>query len=500
MKLAEFFAKTDHVLSPFRSSVAMACTIVALAGTVIVAGNPPSKPLLSTPRVNPGSTEEAAVAPAGDTPGIDSPTSSAPAAKASGKGQVLVTKGGVTVRTAPDGIPVADLFTAAEDRIGLSDTGGLFGKGQITLCGHAATTFGPAFNTSKEDLDVYWQMVNDTGGVHGRNIVTSWENDNYDPATAETAATACKQKYPFILLGGIGFEQIPTVRNYAERNHMFYIHHIAVSDPSKKYSFAPLPTVERLGAFAGDWVRRKFPNTKVGIIYRDSEFWLPGVREFKKALGRAPVAEEGVIKNQGSYHAQILEMQSSGADLVFTWENALAQTAMINEADGFVPPYRPQWIVFPFNLITDTLGDRALNPALQGISAWVSYSPGGVANRSDNGTDPYAEYAAEVTRFEAAYRKYRDVPTTDIHWMVWLAWRSTHYTLELCGRECTRNKVLGQMIAKPFDYSLTAPSCPLDYTRNGHEGGYWASMFETYRRADGSVGWKHIQHCKDAWS
>ncbi|MGH9195702.1 MAG: hypothetical protein ACRD1T_08185, partial [Acidimicrobiia bacterium] len=170
----------------------------------------------------------------------------------------------------------------------------------------------------------------------------------------------------------------------------------------------------------------------------------------------------------------------------------LAQSAMIREANDL--QYRPQWMVFPFNLVTDTLGDDAMKPVLHGISTWPAYSPGDYSG-------PFADYADEIKRFEAAYAKHRPgVPLTDIHWMTWLAWKSIHYLFDQCGRDCTRNNVVGIMIAKPYDYQLTKPNCPVDFTRNGREGGYWTSMFEAYRRPNGSIGWKHIQHCKETWS
>jgi ABC-type branched-subunit amino acid transport system substrate-binding protein len=479
----------EAALAAYRVPMAAAVAIVMAASVVVSAGvNPGAESRVTTtgPQVGETAGPAAPADPGAVDPAAD-PAATAQRARAAVRG-ATVKKGGFSLTTI-DGIPVADLYTAQEDRIGITDTGGKFGKGTITLCGHAATVFGPAFNTAPEDLDVYWRAIDDAGGVHGRNVVTSWEDDVYDPNQAVAAATRCKAKNPFILLGGIGFEQIPAVRNYVEQQHMLYIHHIARSDTSKKYSFAPLPTVERLGTLAGEYVKRTFPNKKIGIIYRDSEFWIPGKDAFEKVVGNQVVARQAVIKNQGSYQAQLLDMQTKGADLVFAWENALAQAAMINEADGFIPPYRPQWIVFPFNLVTDTVGDRALNPTIHGISTWSAYSPGDYGG-------PFAEYADEIRRFEAAYKKHRDVPLTDIHWMTWLAWKSIHYTLDQCGRECTRNKVVGAMLWKPYGYDITKPSCPLDFTRNGHEGGDHASIFEAYRRPNGSVGFKHRQHCQ----
>lgn len=426
----------------------------------------------------------------------DTKTTEAESTTVATGGAKVETTNGVTTLTAPSGVkvtksasgpPVANLFTPAEDKIGIQPT-------KITFCGHAATTFGPAFNTSAQDLNVYWEEV---GKIHGRTVEVTYENDNYDPTTAIQAAQACKQKNPFVFLGGIGFDQIPAVRKFAEDNKMFYVHHIANRDLSKRYSFSPLPTVEQIGDFAGQWVGTRFKGKKVGIIYRDSENWDPGRATFLgrlKELGaNQVVAQRGVTKNQGSYITELNELRTKGSQVVFVWENALAATAIIQEAKS--QNWSPQFLIFPFNVTTDAVGDQALNPPVHGITTWPAYSPGDYSG-------PFASYANEIKRMEAVYRERRSgTQVTDIHWMVWLSYRDLHKMLLACGKDCTRNKLLGLFLWKKYTYEDVAPSCPVDYTRNGHVGGYWATMFTAYRRPNGSVGWKHIDGtvCRDSF-
>src|SRR5688572_18195234 len=263
----------------------------------------------------------------------DAPEGTAGAASTSAGGasraaSTITSPSGVQVSVPKEGgPPVANLFTPAEDRIGIHDD-------KIVFCGHAATTFGPAFNTSEQDLNVYWEEV---GKIHGRTVELSFENDNYDPTTARQAAQACYDKKPFILFGGIGFDQIPAVRKFAEDKHVLYYHHIAAADNTKKYSFNPLPSVEQVGTFAGQWIGSKYKAKKVGVIYRESENWEPGHQTFLKtvrSLGGTVVADMGVTKNQGSYLTEINELRSKGAQVVFIWENALAATAILQEAKG----------------------------------------------------------------------------------------------------------------------------------------------------------------------
>ena len=412
-------------------------------------------------------------------------------------GAKIETSNGVTTLTAPSGVkvtksaeggpPVANLFTASEDKIGIS-------ADKIVFCGHAATTFGPAFNTSEQDLNVYWEEV---GKIYGRSVEVTYENDNYDPTQSIQAAQACKQKNPFVFIGGIGFDQIPAVRKFAEDNKMFYVHHIAREDFSKRYSFSPLPSVERIGDLAGQWVAAHFKGKKVGIIYRDSENWDTGrttfINRLKKHGTNQIVAQRGVIKNQGSYITELNELRTKGAQLVYVWENAIAATAIIQEAKS--QNWSPQFLIFPFNTTTDAVGDQALSPPVHGISTWPAYSPGDYSG-------PFASYAKDIKHMEQVYAERRPgITVTDIHWMVWLSYRDLHRTLLACGKDCTRNKLLGLFLWKQYTYEEVSPSCPVDYTRNGHVGGFWATMFTAYRRPNGSTGWRHIPGsvCRDSF-
>jgi hypothetical protein len=418
-------------------------------------------------------------------------TADAPATAGGGGGSASA-----TTITSPSGVqvsvprsggpPVANLFTPAEDKIGIHND-------KIVFCGHAATTFGPAFNTSEADLNVYWEEV---GKIHGRTVELTFENDNYDPTTARQAAQACYDKKPFILFGGIGFDQIPAVRKFAEDKHILYYHHIAAADDTKKYSFNPLPSVEQVGTFGAEWIGTKYKTKKIGVIYRESENWDPGHKTFLstvRSLGGKVVVDVGVTKNQGSYLTEINELRSKGAQVVFLWENALAATAILQEAKG--QNYSPKFVVFPFNVSTDAWGNQALNPPVDGVALWPAYSPGDYSG-------PFASYAGEIKKMEQVYAERRPgIEVTDIHWQVWLFYRDLHRLLDQCGRDCTRNKILGLSLSKPIPFSQTTPSCPVDFTRNGHVGGFWASMFTAYRKPNGEAGWRHIPNyvCRDSF-
>ena len=384
------------------------------------------------------------------------------------------------------------LFTGANDTAGITDT-------TITLCAHAALTYGAAFNTSAEDLNVYWTAVNEAGGVYGRKVEVYYENDDYKPDIAVQAATRCKQAHePFILLGGIGFDQIPAVRVWAENNKVLYMHHTATSQGADglQYSYTMLPTTENTGAMFGQVAAKRFRDGKFGILKRGSENWEPGVRGFKAVAGPAGVdirLEREVPQNKGSYVQDIVDMRNAGVDTVFLWVNALEATQFITQAGG--QNWHPQFLVFPFNLTSQTLGDQAMNPPLVGVSMHNAYTMGVYDG-------PFAPYADDMKQFEEQYARYR--PNADIGglggdliFLNWSSQKALHQLFLACGRDCTRNRMVE--LLHNYKGQPVSSGCPLDFARpgpgNSHRGGWGLSIMETYAGPRDKISWRNTATC-----
>ena len=370
------------------------------------------------------------------------------------------------------------------------NTRGITGD-SLTLCAHAALTYADAFQTKPEDFNVFWTNLNDNGGIHGRKVQMTYEDDAYDSQQAITAAITCRSKNPFAILGGIGFDQIPGVREWAEKNKELYIHHDATEKglAGKQYSFTPIPTVEKLGAMFAELANAKFKTKKIGVISRDSQYWQPGLDGFLAAAKRynlnvmSPMLTQ---KNQANYGQQLIALQQAGAEVVFAWENALAATEMINQSP---PGFTPSWMVFPFNLTTQTLANRNLD--IWGIAAWPAYS-----NRDYSG--PFASYAADIKEFERQYAKYR--PNVDLAgvggdllFLNWVAQKAFADVLVKCGPACTRNHFATLMTRYR---GTVSPNCYADFPRfGGHLGSQAVNVFRTYTGPSGKLGWRPEHRC-----
>jgi hypothetical protein len=382
------------------------------------------------------------------------------------------------------------LFTPAEDRIGITPT-------TIRMCAHAALTYGKAFHTDTSDLNVFWTAVNtEKGGIFGRKVDVSYENDNYSPDTAVTAAKTCVAKGIFLLLGGIGFDQIPTVRNYAEQVHQLYLHHTATINGSKglKYSFTELPTVERAGEGFAQLALEKFKGKRIGILKRDSTNWEPGVTAFKRLAakyGLNIVGEEKAAANAGSYLAQINNLKNTDkADVVWIWLNALESTEVVKQMKA--QAWSPNLMVFPFNLTSQTLGSDALNPPMDGVAMYPAYSDGDYAGS-------FASYADDMKEFKAQYAKYD--PSADLSgnggdllFLNWTGQKALYTQFLLCGKDCTRNRFVD--VLEGYHATPISSACPLDFTTGDHHhGAQYLTFMETYTAPGGQVNWHETRKC-----
>ncbi|HVE74933.1 MAG TPA: ABC transporter substrate-binding protein, partial [Mycobacteriales bacterium] len=377
---------------------------------------------------------------------------------------------------------------AQEDTIGISNT-------EIKLCAHAALTYGAAFQTTEEDFDVFWDALNDAGGIYGRKVVPVWKNDDYKPDVAVRAATACKDENAFLLLSGLGFDQIPAVRNWAERERMLYIHSTATvkGTAGQRYSFAPLPSVERTGEAFAQLYLSKYRGKRIGIIKRASENWEPGVEAFKASLGNAGkiVAEKAVVQNKGNYSDEVAAMKNAKAEVIWIWENALMAIPIVQQIRR--QEYNPNMMLFSFNLTSQTLQEDAFNPTLDGVAMFTAYSQGDYAG-------PFSSYADDIRQFEAQYAKYRpaarlDGYAGDLLFANWSGQKALYQQLLACGRDCTRNRFVS--VLENFRQRPTSSYCPLDYTvGNRRQGSDKVVFMETYRAPGvAKVNWRNTQMC-----
>ena len=476
-------------------------TAAVLAAMALVASACSGNKSVSANKTTTGGQQpgvSATTAPLDTTPG--SPTTAVAGASGSGTSKAKTSsKGSTTAGTGPNvagtkqttgegfTYTAANIFAPDQDRIGITDS-------QLTLCMHAALVLGPAFHDSATDFQVYWQQLNDKGGIYGRKVNMVFTDDEYTPQGGVQAAQQCMQSNPFLIAAGVGFDTVPAVRQWAEQNKMLYLASFATENGlyGLKYTFEPQPSVEHFGEVAGNYIAAKHPG-KIGVIWRNSPNWQGGRDHFEaavKAKGSKIVADVPVQQNQGDYTSAILAMQSAGAETVFAWVNVLEFAQLEKQANA--QGYHPRWVTATFNLVTDTLGHDVdgSNGHPPAVGLWVT-------PEYHNG-DTSSPWSGEEKAMQAAYAKYDSGHTiTDTDWQVWLAFRAFDQILLDCGKDCTRNKLAGMFLA---GYKLQQdPLCAIDFSRGkGRLGSFEFNVMEGTNR-NGTAGWKQVETCKETF-
>lgn len=442
-----------------------------------------------------GSRRPTTTVPLDDLATVDE--TGAPAAEGTAPGQVGAPGGVARPGAAVAGptVPIKEvfLFQGQDNTRGITDDA-------IKICGHAPLLLGPTLNTEVEDLLVFWRKLNDEGGIHGRRVEISLEDDRYESQGGIPAAERCKEKNPFFISGAIGADVTAPVKVWAEQNRELYIYGFSVYKGSEKlkYSYTATITAEDISRVLARIGVSRFPDKKqkIGLLWRNSSNVEPAAVEFRNEVRRRGgkiVADIPVLKSQGNYAQEIIELQQAGAEVVYIGDDALSQINIMKQAKQ--QRYSPNWLIFSFNLQTQTLGDDALEPPLIGANLSPAYEYG-----QYGGT--YASYAAEMKEFEAAYARYSpdtdlSGPAGDVAFGTWLGAKASAALLQACGRDCTRNKLAG-IFEAGYKARLSDALCEIDFSKDAHHGGYAANIMEAYRTPSGRAGWRNIERCATA--
>jgi ABC-type branched-subunit amino acid transport system substrate-binding protein len=375
------------------------------------------------------------------------------------------------------------LFTSAEERVGITPD-------RINLCAVLPMFLGSAMGFDERDITLYWDWLNDHGGVLGRRVRMAVEDDKLQPSVAVDAMNRCAGRNPFLIVGASFYDVIDAERAWAEQNRELFIHTPAREDPSMHFSFSFQASQETIGALAAQWILRAHAGQSLGVVHRESESWEPGYEAFLRVLrdaGVRPVIDVPTYANQGTYAQQVLALQSSGARVVFVWDDtSLPAIEMIEQAKA--QAYHPVWILGPpnFNFTAQQLGDDALHPPIEALTYVLPYTPG-----SSRGA--YAPYGAEIRRFERIYRHYRGhAPTSDFPWAFWVGWQALARGLVRCGAGCTRDELIG-LRGWPID-----PFCPVRFAGDDHFGGHDLTVARAFR-THGQAAWRPVAGtlCRD---
>ncbi|TVQ09232.1 MAG: ABC transporter substrate-binding protein [Balneolaceae bacterium] len=234
-------------------------------------------------------------------------------------------------------------------------------------------------------MEAYFQLINEEGGIHGRQIRLVYRDDGYEPPRTVSAVRQMVQNDEvFLFVGGIGTAPGMAVRNFIIDNNIPWISPATGSThfgyPPRENIFSMYPLYVDDAALQVDYAVNDLGASRIAIIYQNDDYGKGGLTGAEMALEEmgmqlvAKVSTEIMDSDLSSHAARLRE---SGAEVVLLW--VLPRQAAIIMGTTAVLGYRPQWIA------SSTLSDfELMYDITDGAWEGVIFSNFGLSPTSDH--------------------------------------------------------------------------------------------------------------------
>jgi branched-chain amino acid transport system substrate-binding protein len=202
---------------------------------------------------------------------------------------------------------------------GLSDTEIVLGcsnsfSGPLAFPGEQATKFG---------VDLYFKVVNDAGGIHGRKVRTIYYDDGYRPqeAVANTKKLVEQDKV-FAIIAPQGTPPVVATMDYLEEGRIPLLFPFQGSPivRGRKWVFSGMTLYDRQSHMMIDYLVGPRKYKTFGVLYQDDEYGKAFLTAFEKDLERHKLkitVAEPVKRGVNDVSAQIAKLQAARPQVTF---------------------------------------------------------------------------------------------------------------------------------------------------------------------------------------
>lgn len=211
---------------------------------------------------------------------------------------------------------------------------------------------GPVANYGKESrngMNMAVDEINAKGGIHGRKIKLLVEDNGYEPKRAVLAAQKLvTQDGAFAILGHLGTATNMAALPFLIENKVFNFMPQGASsglyEPASPYKVALAPSYFSMSASSLDYMMKKKPYKRVGVIYQDDDYGreaFEGVEAYLKAKGTPLVEKTSYKRGATDFSSQMAKLKAADCDLVFNASTLREFIGSVGEARkiGFNPDF-----------------------------------------------------------------------------------------------------------------------------------------------------------------
>ncbi len=245
------------------------------------------------------------------------------------------------------------------------------------LIGQWGPQTGPAalWGSVARGTGVFFDLVNEEGGIAGRKIKYFMRDDAYQPAKTKAIAKEFVESIGvFGVASGVGTSSGMAVRDYLMENKVPWVGPSTGSkhwtEPLQKYLFAVYPRYTDEAYLLTQYLVEKMGKKKIAFFYQNDDYGkegLLGAQKYAKKAGLELTAEVPVEVTDTDLKSHALKLKESGAEAVILW--ILPKHAAIILGQAKAAGYEPQWVA------SSTLSDSHLmHKITKGLWAGVVYA------------------------------------------------------------------------------------------------------------------------------
>lgn len=314
-----------------------------------------------------------------------------------------------------------------------------------------------AYGSTGTCIAAYFDMVNEKGGVNGRKVNVSVQDDGYNPAkTLEQARRLVEREGVLFIAGNVGTPGNSAIHRYMNQRkvpQLFLTTGASKWNDSENYPWTMpyIPSYAAEGRIYAKYIKENMPNAKIGILFQNDDFGRDYTDPFVAELDdeKMVVAKVSYDVSAATVDSQMSALKESGADVFINVASPKFAAQAIRRAGEI------GWEPVQFLVSISNAKSAVLEPA------GLEYSTGIISTQYlKEPTNPvYAEDADMIAwrEFKANYFP----KASEGNWWDWSCY-STAFTIEhvltQAGDELTReNLMLEAQNLKDFKAPMLLP-------------------------------------------
>jgi branched-chain amino acid transport system substrate-binding protein len=329
---------------------------------------------------------------------------------------------------------------------------------------------------------VYFQMINEEGGINGRKIEYHMFDDAYNPAKTMAGVKELQEGVGiFGWASGVGTACGLAVKDYLMERKIPWVGPAAGSlhwiSPPQKYLFAVYPLYYSEARILCNYAVRNLGKKRIAIVYQNDDYGINGMQgaEYELAKhGLKLVASVPVEIADTDMKPHVMQLRKAEAEVVLLWVTPVHAVRILGTAAAM--QYQPQW------MSTSTCSDF---PLMMNISKglWKGVIVTNFSELPDSQSPLMQKYKKAFDKYAAKGERWGVFFYAGIGFVEPMV-----EGLKRCGRDLTRERFVKEMegiknfkgIFGRIDYSAFEPSDV--FCRQGQK-----EVFVTQCLADGKA-------------